>query len=88
MSKENTIDVLSAEAKSFAPGKEFSNRSHLGTIEEYESLYRESIDDMEGFWARMATEFLDWSRPWTDVVKWDFTSPKIEWFIGGKLNAA
>ena len=87
-SKDNTIDVLSAEGSTFAPEKEFSARSHIAAIEDYESLYKESIDDMEGFWARMATEFLDWSKPWRDVVRWDFTKPKIEWFVGGKLNAA
>ncbi len=56
-------------------------------MEEYNSLYRESIEEMEGFWNRMAG-IVDWDKKWDKVVEWDFHKPSIKWFINGKLNAA
>jgi len=60
--------------------------SHLDSMEEYERLYRESLEDPEGFWAREA-QTLDWFRPWDRVVDADFEEVDFGWFLGGKLNA-
>ncbi len=92
MTTDKTIEVLSTQGRRFAATKEFSEKAHIGDIAEYESLYEESVDfngdGMEKFWSRMALDFLSWSKPWSDIVRWDFTKPKVEWFVGGKLNAA
>lgn len=32
--------------------------------EEYELLYRESLDHSEDFWSKQAKEYLDWISPW------------------------
>ncbi|MBI3774524.1 MAG: acetate--CoA ligase [Gammaproteobacteria bacterium] len=54
----------------------------------YQALYRQSVDDPEGFWAEQAKKFVDWSAPWTRVSNWDFRNPNVRWFEGAKLNVS
>jgi acetyl-CoA synthetase len=53
--------------------------------EQYQSDYKKSIDDPEGFWSNVASSFY-WRKKWDKVLEWNFKEPKIEWFINGKLN--
>ena len=87
MSNES-IDVLSTEKRTFPPAKEFSGKAHIKSLEEYEKLYKRSVDDPDGFWAEMAEKQLSWYKKWDKVSDWDFHKPYIKWFVGGKLNAA
>jgi acetyl-CoA synthetase len=57
----------------------------IKTLEEYRSAYQASVNDPEGFWAGIADHF-QWRRPWDKVLEWNFTEPKVRWFIGGQLN--
>jgi acetyl-CoA synthetase len=57
----------------------------LKSFEEYQEKYKQSIEQPENFWAEIAAEF-HWRKPWTKVLDWNFTEPKIEWFKHGKLN--
>ena len=79
------IDTMLQEKRRFPPPTEFAARAHIGSIEEYEQLYRESIDDPQTFWTRMAAE-LDWIEPWQRLLEWE--PPFARWFVGGKLNAS
>ncbi|MBE0426632.1 MAG: acetate--CoA ligase [Nitrospirae bacterium] len=87
MSKES-IDVLLKEKRTFPPSKEFSEKAHIKSMEEYEMLYKWSVEDPEGFWAEMAEKQLTWFKKWDKVLQWNFEKPDIKWFIGGKLNAS
>ncbi len=71
MSKES-IDVLSTEKRTFPPSKEFSEKAHIKNIEEYEKLYKRSVEDPDGFWAEMAEKQLIWYKKWDKVSDWDF----------------
>src|SRR5690606_3194245 len=53
--------------------------------EDYEKIYKRSIESPEEFWAEVADEFM-WRRKWSKVLEWDFSKPEVKWFIGGKLN--
>ncbi len=86
MSKE-AIDVLLAEKRVFPPSKEFSEKAHIKSMEEYQKLYAWSVNDPDGFWAEMAEKQLTWFKKWDKVSDWDFEKPYIKWFIGAKLNA-
>lgn len=57
----------------------------IKTLEEYKTAYKKSVDAPEEFWAEIASEFL-WQKKWDKVLDWNFTEPKINWFINGKLN--
>ncbi|HEY0963403.1 MAG TPA: acetate--CoA ligase [Pseudomonadales bacterium] len=60
-------------------------RSHLDRAQ-YDALYRESIESPHTFWPRMATEFLTWLEPFTQLNDCDMKAGRAAWFIGGKLN--
>ena len=62
-----------------------NNSLQIRTFEEYQEKYKRSIEQPELFWGEIAETF-QWQRKWDKVLKWNFTEPKIEWFIGGKLN--
>ena len=87
MSKKN-IEVLMAENRTFPPAKEFSQKAHIKSIEEYEKIYKKSVEDPEGFWGEMAEKQLTWHKKWDKVLEYDFVKPEIKWFQGGKLNAS
>ena len=57
----------------------------IKSLEEYKEAYRESVEQPEAFWSKIADTFL-WRKRWDKVLEWNFTEPKIEWFKGGKLN--
>lgn len=57
----------------------------IKTFDEYKTAYAKSVSDPEGFWADVAENF-QWKKKWDKVLNWNFTEPKVEWFINGKLN--
>jgi acetyl-CoA synthetase len=54
---------------------------------DYAALYRESVEDNEGFWAKQARR-IDWMTPFTKVkdVSWSRDDLHIRWFEDGTLN--
>ena len=71
------------EDRVFAPPSEFAARAHVGSLDEYDAMYRQSVEEPETFWATAAAE-LDWITPWTTVLDWQL--PVARWFDGGRLN--
>lgn len=61
--------------------------AEIGALE-YETMYRRSIDDPDGFWGDMATQFLTWNQTWSTVVRSDFSKGDAQWFVDGKLNVS
>jgi acetyl-CoA synthetase len=58
----------------------------INTLAEYELAYKKSVDTPEEFWGEIAANNFEWKKPWEKVLNWNFTEPKIGWFVGGKLN--
>ena len=54
-------------------------------LEEYNKLYKYSVDNPEQFWSDVADSFI-WKKKWSKVFEYDFSKPKFEWFVDGKLN--
>ena len=54
----------------------------------YESMYRRSVTDNEGFWKEQALAVVDWHREPTKIkdVSYDAKDLHIRWFYDGKLN--
>ena len=77
------IDSTLRENRVFPPPPEFSAKAHIKSLQEYESLYRQSIQDPEKFWASAAGE-LHWFKPWDKVLDWNL--PWAKWFVGGRTN--
>ncbi len=86
--EKKEIDVLLSEKRVFPPSPEVSARAHIKSAEEYERIYKRSIEDPEGFWAEVAEKNIDWFKKWDRVLEYDFSKPSVKWFEGGKLNAS
>jgi len=67
---------------------EFAARARIGR-DDYQRLYRESVEDPEGFWGRAAGR-LDWFRKPTRIkdVSYALEDFRIRWFEDGELNAS
>lgn len=65
---------------------EYRKIAFINSMEQYQDMYRRSIDDADRFWAEMAEEYISWYKKWDFVLKYDFTAGKIEWFGGAELN--
>ncbi len=88
MADDKKIEVLMSEGRTFPPSKDFSSKAHIKSMEEYEKIYKRSVEDPEGFWADMAEQNLTWYKKWDKVLEYNFEKPEIKWFQGGKLNAS
>jgi len=77
------IDSTLRENRVFPPPPQFSANARIKSLEEYEALYRQSIENPEKFWAEAAGE-LHWFKPWDKVLEWNL--PWARWFVGGKIN--
>ncbi len=56
----------------------------------YQTMYRRSVEDPEGFWGEQAEKFVTWSRRWDQVMDYSYDADDlhIQWFAGGKLNVS
>ena len=79
------FESLMREDRVFPPPAEFSGKARIGSMAEYERLYKRSIEEPEEFWAEVAMD-LEWFAPWTNVL--EGSGPHAKWFTGGKLNLA
>lgn len=57
----------------------------IKTRDDYNKDYKQSIEDPNTFWAKIAETFT-WKKKWNTVLNWNFKEPKVTWFEGGKLN--
>ena len=73
----------------FFPDEAFTSEALIGSFEQYQKLYRKSIQDPEGFWAERAAELVWFKKP-EATLKYNFDIRKgrvfHEWFRGGVTN--
>ncbi len=81
MGKNKKNKSAQGSAEIYYPSPEVVERAH---IKDYDSLYKRSIEDREGFWAEQA-ENLEWFKKWDKVLD-DSNPPFFKWFVGGKIN--
>ena len=58
----------------------------IKNLEDYDKNYTAAVQNPEEFWATIAKENFTWKRPWSQVLDWDFSIPKVSWFEGAQLN--
>jgi acetyl-CoA synthetase len=83
MSSHADIDSALKEQRVFEPSDEFREKAHVGSLAEYQRLYKEAEEQPETFWANIAAE-LRWFKAWDRVLDWKL--PFAQWFVGGQLN--
>lgn len=69
----------------YRPPEDFAKQARIGSEAVRVELYKKSIEEPEGFWAREAEE-LHWQKPFTKVLEWK--APDAKWFYDGELNIA
>ena len=77
MSEVKTYPVISAIAK-----------SALINDEQYQQMYRQSLEDPDTFWATQADKFVSWFKKWDKVSDWNFDNVSIKWFLNAQLNVS
>ncbi|NLX98946.1 MAG: acetate--CoA ligase, partial [Rhodopirellula sp.] len=83
--KSSQIVNVMKEERLFQPPAEFSAKARISSREQYEKLWNEAAEDIEGFWGKMAGE-LHWFKPYEKVLQWD--EPFAKWFVGGQTNVS
>jgi len=85
MASPTDIESVLKEQRVFACDPAFAADAHVKSADEYETLYRQSTEDPEAFWAGIGRE-LSWFTPPTKTLEWN--CPDAKWFIGGKINVS
>jgi acetyl-CoA synthetase len=81
----NELSIKHHESKVVTVKEEIKNRAWIDKAT-YISMYKESIDNPEKFWAEQA-KIIDWIKPFTKVKNTNFEGqPSIKWFEDGQLN--
>ena len=81
----STITSVSQEGQKIPPRKEFSEKAHIKSLQEYDKIYRRSVDEPEAFWTEIAQQ-LHWYKKWDEFHFWDPNKVIIRWFKGGLTN--
>jgi acetyl-CoA synthetase len=71
----------------YPPSEAASLGAHVSGMAAYERLVAEAASDYEGYWARLAREFVSWKKPFTKVLN-DRDAPFFKWFEDGVLNVS
>jgi acetyl-CoA synthetase len=73
--------------KTHAPPDALARSAHIAGRAAYDTLVAEAEADYEGYWARLAREFVEWKTPFTKVLNSD-AAPLYKWFEDGTLNVS
>lgn len=78
-----------SEVKTYPVPADFAAQANVNA-EQYEAMYKQSVEDPAGFWAAQANDYLTWTKPFDEVLDWSFAKEDlhINWFKGGQLNVA
>ncbi|MCV0384154.1 MAG: acetate--CoA ligase [Erythrobacter sp.] len=63
---------------------EDDSKTHC-TPQQYEDMYRRSVEEPDGFWAEQA-QGIDWIKTPDSIADWSFDPVDIKWFADGELN--
>jgi acetyl-CoA synthetase len=90
-SEKKSMTSLMVEERRFAPPKSVSAVAHIKSMEQYQQMWEQSINDPDKFWLQQAKS-LSWFKQPTKGLEytWDTKARKIEhtWFADGVLNVS
>jgi len=75
------------DQKLYLPSDAAVKGARVSGMAAYERLVAEAASDYEGYWARLAREFIAWKKPFTQVLD-SSNAPFFKWFADGTLNAS
>jgi len=72
--------------------EKIAKMAYIGSMDAYKKLWKRSIEDPEGFWSEIASEYVEWFKKWDKVEEYNFDVRKgpiyLKYFEGGKLNVS
>jgi acetyl-CoA synthetase len=87
--QQQVISSLMTESRTFPPPKSVKANAYINSMEQYEKMWDQSINDPDAFWLEQAKS-LTWFKEPTKSLEytWDTRARKIEhtWFADGQLN--
>jgi len=64
------------------------SNANIKGADAYKEQYERSMKDPASFWGDLANSYIDWFRPYDNVMSGSFQKGDICWFKNGKLNVA
>ncbi len=82
----NAPDSLATRIPRELAGRQ-GHQAHVSGRAAYDALVAEADADYEGYWARLAREFVSWKTPFASVLD-EREAPFYRWFADGTLNVS
>lgn len=76
-----------SETHLYPPPDAAVKNAYISGREAYDKLCAEAESDYEGFWSRLAREFVTWKKPFTKALD-ETNAPFFKWFEDGELNVS
>jgi acetyl-CoA synthetase len=83
----SNIESVLVENRVFPPSEQAVKAARISGMAAYEALCKEAETDFEGFWARLARDNVQWTKPFTKTLD-ESKAPFYQWFDDGELNAS
>jgi acetyl-CoA synthetase len=83
----SNIESVLVENRVFPPSEHTVKAARISGMAAYEALCKEAETDFEGFWARLARDNVQWTKPFTKTLD-ESKAPFYQWFEDGELNAS
>jgi acetyl-CoA synthetase len=83
----SAIESVLVENRVFPPSAAAMKGARISGMDAYHALCQEAERDFEGFWARLARENVQWTKPFTRTLN-ESDAPFYKWFEDGELNAS
>ena len=71
----------------YPPPAALQAAAHVAGPAAYDKLVAEAAADFDGYWSRLAREFVTWKKPFTKGLD-DSNAPFFKWFEDGTLNVS
>ncbi|MBK7005241.1 MAG: acetate--CoA ligase [Burkholderiales bacterium] len=83
----SAIESVLVENRVFPPSEAMVKAARISGMDGYNALCAAAENDFEGFWAKLATDNVAWSKPFTRTLD-ESNAPFYRWFDDGELNAS
>jgi acetyl-CoA synthetase len=78
---------MTTELNTYAPPAALAKSAHVAGPAACDKLVAEAKRDYDGYWSRLAREFVTWKKPFTKGLN-DSNPPFFKWFEDGTLNVS
>jgi acetyl-CoA synthetase len=78
---------MTTDTATYLPPDALVKAAHVSGMAAYNALCAEAEADYEGYWSRLAREFVSWKTPFTKALD-ETTAPFFKWFEDGTLNVS